>query len=280
MKRRRQELADILSQLSPVETDWKDELAASVIHLLATLPEKQAYRRTDIAALLERDFTAGLTTARLFLDMSKDEFERALRAELGEGGIGITRFRKDRDTYLEGLVELGLTDRMSAMVQQPITWQDLLIERLKSGRGSAIKGQRRGRFVEDFAERIVRRVFGKNHYDLRCRFIGEGGRSTEKADFAIPSRHDPRILVEAKAYGATGSKQTDILGDIQRIVDQKRHDTSLLLLLDGESWIERKNDLRKLLKLQQRGRVVRIYTMKMANQLEADLRQLKAEHGL
>ena len=175
---------------------------------------------------------------------------------------------------------MGLTERMSAVVQRPTTWRDILIERLKSGRGSAIKGQRRGRFLEDFAEEIVVRVFGDDGYDLRCRFVGESGRSTEKADFAIPSREDPRILLEAKAYGATGSKQTDILGDITRIVEQKRHDTTLVLLLDGESWTARKNDLRKLLRLQYRGRIARIYTMRMAGELEDDLGQLKVEHGL
>ena len=66
-------------------------------------------------------------------------------------------------------------------------------------------------------------------YDTRCRFIGATGLSTEKADFAIPNREDPRILIEVKGYGATGSKQTDILGDIERIANQKRSDTHLLL---------------------------------------------------
>lgn len=280
MERRRQQLSDILSRLSPIETGWKDELAESVIGLLTDLPEQPTYEAADVARLLEADFSAGLTTARLFLNRSKDEFERSFRRALGPGGIGITRFRKDRHAFLAGLVDLGLTERMTAVVHRPTTWRDVLIERLKSGRGSAIKGQRRGRSLEDFAEEIVIRVFNEGRYDLRCRFVGESGQSTEKTDFAIPTRENPRILLEAKAYGATGSKQTDILGDITRMVEQKRHDTTLLLLLDGESWRERKNDLRKLLELQNRGRIARIYTMRMAEELEEDLRLLKAEHGL
>jgi hypothetical protein len=161
----------------------------------------------------------------------------------------------------------------------PVTWRDLLIERLKGGRGSAIKGQARGRALEDFAETIVRRVF-LEQFDPRCRFVGSKGTSTEKADFAIPSRRDAQILIEVKAYGATGSKQTDVLGDIARIVDQKRHDTELLLVTDGTTWRARESDLRKLVAMQNEGRITRIYTRQMAGQLEADLRDLKASKRL
>ena len=74
-------------------------------------------------------------------------------------------------------------------------------------------------------------------YDARCRFTGATGISTEKTDFAIPSKDDPGILIEAKAYGATGSKQTDVLGDITRIVNEKRDDTQFLLVTDGITFV-------------------------------------------
>jgi hypothetical protein len=121
-------------------------------------------------------------------------------------------------------------------------------------------------------------VFGA--YDARCRFVGAGGTSTEKTDFAIPSKNDPRVLIEVKAYGATGSKQTDILGDIRRIVEEKRHDTHLLLVTDGATWKARVNDLRNLVKMQNKGLIARIYTHKMGSELRKDLRQLRRDHGL
>jgi hypothetical protein len=155
-----------------------------------------------------------------------------------------------------------------------------LIERLKSGRGSAIKGQARGRELENFVERLVQRVFSEVGYDVRCRFVGSTGTSTEKTDFAIPSKSDPRILIETKGYGATGSKQTDILGDIARIVEEKRHDTNFLLVTDGLTWKQRLNDLRKLVEMQNRGWITRIYTMRMEAALERDLRQLRKDHSL
>ncbi|MFQ5760978.1 MAG: DpnII family type II restriction endonuclease, partial [Acidiferrobacterales bacterium] len=83
-----------------------------------------------------------------------------------------------------------------------------------------------------------------------------------------------------KAYGATGSKQTDILGDINRIIEEKRHDTTFLLVTDGVTWKARANDLRKLVTMQNQGFIGRIYTTAMAGDLQRDLRQLMAYHGL
>jgi hypothetical protein len=70
--------------------------------------------------------------------------------------------------------------------------------------------------------------------------------------------------------------QTNVLGDISRIVNEKRHDTHFLLVTDGITWRGRTSDLGKLVALQTAG----IYTQSMAEQLEVDLRQLKEECGL
>ena len=55
-----------------------------------------------------------------------------------------------------------------------------------NGAFSAIAGQRRGRGVEDFAEAIVKKVFGLN-FQIRCSFSGPLGQ-VAKCDFAIPSK--------------------------------------------------------------------------------------------
>ena len=198
---------------------------------------------------------------------------------MGEGGAGITRFRKDREGSWRESTALGPWKRL-------LGWSicrlvgDILIERLKYGRGKRNQRAEARAVLEDFAEEIVKAVFGDGHYDTRCRFVGATGMSTEKADFAVPNKQDPRILIEVKGYGATGSKQTDILGDIERIANQKRPDTHLLLITDGVTWRSRKNDLSKLIDWQNRGRITRIYTQLMAAELEADLRQLRLDHSL
>ena len=193
---------------------------------------------------------------RLVLGLSKDEFSAALRNQLGEGGAGVNRFRTDRDGFLTGMESLGILQVLTQMVNTPVGWRDLLLERLRFGRGSAIKGLKRGRSIEDFTEEIVKAGVRRRGYDTRCRFVGAAGTSTEKTDFAIPTKEDPAILIEVKGYGATGSKQTDILGDIEKIDIQKRRDTHLLLVTDGLAWKDRLNDLRKLIQMQNQGRIL------------------------
>lgn len=287
MKRYRQTIDEILTKLTVVEAAWRDEHAEEVIALLGNMPVKPTYTRDDLIRLLQRDdgtylrsrFDAGLTLIRLFLDLSKDELTAELRNRLGQG-LGVKRALAEPDAFFGALEEMGILERMAEAVNRPVTWSDILVERLKGGRGSAIKGQRRGRGLEDFVEEMVISIFGEKSYHCRCKFRGAGGISEEKADFAIPSKEDPMILIEVKAYGATGSKQTDVLGDISRIGNEKRHDTHFLLITDGITWRERTSDLKRLVALQNEGKISRIYTMMMKDQLEADLRQLKAEYGL
>ncbi len=278
MKRYHQTLDELVAGLSAVETSWRDSHSTHVIQLIAELPDKKAYDPEDVAALLDEDFAAGITAIRLVLGMSKDEFTLSLRAILE--GTGASQYTKDRSAFLNALKEMGVPAALTHLANTPVNWRDILTERLKYGRGSAIKGQKRGRALENFTEEIVAKVFADVGYDPRCRFVGAKKLSTEKADFAIPSKDDPAILIECKAYGATGSKQTDILGDVERIVAEKRSDTHLLLVVDGASWTLRLNDLRKLVEWQNEGRIARLYTQSMANELEEDLRQLRAEHSL
>lgn len=277
MKRYRQTFEEIEASLMPIEASWLDAHAEEVIGILRALPVKPVYTTADVAALLAIDFSSANTVIRLFLDLSKDEFVHRMREILGAGGIGIKRYLSNPPQFLDALERLGLCEAMSIAVNQPLHWSDSLIERLKGGRGSAIKGQSRGRGMEDFVEEIVRSVFPEGQIAVRCRFKGAGGVSTEKADFAIPSAADSRILIEVKAYGATGSKQTDVLGDIARIVEEKRHDTVLLLVTDGITWKQRPSDLRKLVELQNQGLIQRIYTKTMAQDLKSDLETLKTE---
>jgi hypothetical protein len=78
---------------------------------------------------------------------------------------------------------------------------------------------------------------------------------------------------------AQRSKQSDVVGDANKILDAKRPDTPFVLITDGITWMRRMNDLRKLIKLQNEGCISRIYKTKMTAQFEADLRQLKTEYG-
>lgn len=281
MKRVRQSFDEIVNMLLPVEVTWMDEHATEVIEMLKAIPLKNCYVEKDVRDFLENNFKVGLTVIRLFLDLSKDEFTIQMKdAFTDSGGIGIQRYQKDKKSYLEVLTNLGLLEKIKSSVHKPLHWSDTLIERLKGGRGSAIKGQQRGRKMEDFVENIIKTVFDDKKIAPRCRFTGANGKSTEKTDFAIPNADDPHILIEVKAYGATGSKQTDVLGDIHRIVEEKRNDTIFFLFTDGITWKERASDLKKLIDLQNQGKIQKIYTQSMADELKMDLLSLKREFDL
>ncbi len=277
MKRVRQTFEEISDSLANLEVDWmEDPHAGAVIKAFKDLPTGRKIERADVTKLLESDFRVGCTVLRLFLDLSKDEFTR-ITAELfkDNGGAGVTNFRSDSDAFVAKLEETLILERMSAEVNRPPEWSDRLVGLFQGGWGSAVKGQLRGRMLEDFTESILKKVFPPEQIIPRCQFLGANGLSSEKADFAIPSAKDALILIEVKAFNATGSKQTDILGDIFRIVEQKRDDTAFILVTDGISWKARSSDLRKIIQLQNVGKIRKIYTMAMAKEFEADLRSLK-----
>ena len=168
---------------------------------------------------------------------------------------------------------------MAQTINYEPVWSDILVERLRSGRGSAIQGQKRGRGLEDFVEALVKDVFGEGAYETRCTFTGVGGK-TAKCDVAIPNRERPRIIIEVKGYGATGSKMTDIIGDLDSIIDAKRHDSTLLFVTDGMTWKARLSDLKKIVQRQNDGKIARIYTTAMREQLADELRSLKKSASL
>lgn len=274
MKIVKQKLNDLLSSLSPLSVDWKDNVAKRVIEQIEQIPVKETYDRQDIKNLFSANFEDGKLICRLFLKMSKDAFNAYLGDVLGSGGQGIKRYNSDQKKFIDALVSMGLLYAMTAHTNVEPKWSDVLIERLRSGRGSAISGQKRGRGLEDFVEDIIKKVF--ETYEVRCKFIGTRDQ-TAKCDFAIPSRSDPYILIEVKGYGATGSKMSDVVGDIDAIIRAKRPDTKLLLFTDGLTWKQRQNDLSKLVERQNDGEITRIYTTGMKDLFESDLNILKTE---
>ena len=274
---RDQSLDEIVDGLSPLDVDWMDSLAASAIARLTALPKKAEYNRSDIVALLDADFDEAILCARLFLMLSKDNMDAALRGEL-PAGSGVKAYRSDPDAFIDALERLGLLAKMAATINYEPVWSDILVERLRSGRGSAITGQKRGRGLEDFVEALVGEVFG-DQYETRCNFSGSGGKIA-KCDVAIPDRTRPAIVIEVKGYGATGSKMTDIIGDLDAIIEAKRHNTRLIFVTDGISWKQRLSDLKKIVERQNQGKIDRIYTTQMREEFIADLRSLKTNIGL
>lgn len=55
---------------------------------------------------------------------------------------------------------------------------------------------------------------------------------------------------------------------------------TFIFFTDGMSWLQRRSDFKKIVHYQNQGDIFRIYTLKMADQFQADLLALKFEHRL
>ena len=280
MKRHLQTLEEIRESLSAIDSNWRDDFADEVIMQFSWLSQYSKIDTHVLRNLLDQNFEIGITIIRLFLELSKDEFNTLLRGKLfpNEPKFGKSFYANNPEVFLKGLNSIGLFELMNNAIQKSYTWSDILTERLKAGRGSAIKGQLRGRMLEDFVEEIIKSSF--KSYDSRCNFIGKNNDFVAKADFAIPGKGNPNIVIEVKAYGATGSKQTDSLGDVEKIISNKRHDTYFFFFLDGITWLDRLSDLKKIVKYQNEGFIYRVYTMNMKDELISDLIKIKQEGNL
>lgn len=71
-----------------------------------------------------------------------------------------------------------------------------------------------------------------------------------------------------------------MIGDINRIIQEKRHDTIFILFTDGVTWRERESDFKKLVDFQNTGYIFKIYTKAMAQEFEMDLCQIRQEREM
>ncbi|WP_421874884.1 DpnII family type II restriction endonuclease [Marinoscillum sp.] len=280
MQRHKQTKHELIPKLGEVLTDWKDDFARTFVTFLTDFNVEKSVTTEHLKGLLEKNFDAGITLFRLVLEQSKDEFTETLKALFFDNkyGHGKISFRNNPNEYLAVLENYGLVKAINTLISRKYTWKEVIQERLKMGRGSAIKGQKRGKNLEDFVEVLVQQVFDK--FEIRKSFIGANGLSTAKADFCIPSTQHPSIVIEVKAYGATGSKQSDVIGDVRKIIDEKRSDTYFFLVTDGVTWTARMRDFERLIEYQNLGDIYRIYTQQMRDDLLADLKQIKLELGI
>ena len=84
-------------------------------------------------------------------------------------------------------------------------------------------------------------------------------------------------LIEIKAYGSTSSKATDVIGDVDAIIEAKRRDAAFLLVTGGIAQKDRPSDLAKIVERQADGRILHIYPMQIRDQFLANLITPKAE---
>lgn len=258
-------LEDLLSELTELPAEWMDDLARELLVELrlsvgALRKLGRPVTRQDLADRLRASATF-VDVARLFLGKGQEPVAHMLCAALGERSMSWAKLRRladaEPDRMAEALETIGITDVIAEHLDRRWEVEDVLIDRYKMSRGRAIAGQHRGRGLEDEVEAVLEAL--EVPFQRGVTFVGKKG-ETAKADFAIPSKDHPKIVIECKGYEATVSKLTDFLGDVLKIVQAKDYHMYFFLVTDGRGWHNRVSDLRKIVQHHQNGEVDMVYT--------------------
>ena len=272
-------LDDILGELRELPSDWMDDTARIFVPVLRrAVGELRVFQQPmsprALADYLSRN-PSFLDVCRLFLGAGQETVAHMLAEELGLQSVSWSRLRKlardEPTTMAQALVGLGIAESIREHLSQEWSLEDILVERYKLMRGRAIAGQHRGRQLEQRVAGVLEEI--SVSFEKGVTFTGQLER-TAKCDFAIPTKLHPKIVIEVKAFEATGSKLTDFLGDILKIGQAKDYHMYLLLVTDGRGWRNRRSDLAEIIKQHREGLIDMIYTSSRLPQLASDVRKI------
>ncbi len=173
-----------------------------------------------------------------------ERLKRWLRGRFNtEGWITLARRRP-----LELLGALDEEFRLLEAIQQQRekAWSfgDILVERARWSRQSAVRAGARGRALENFVEQVVRGI-GLS-YAMRTSFAGRGG-ETAPCDVAIPAGGEAaRIVIAVKGFNSTGSKLTDARREIETMANVRQPNQFVFAFIDGRGWHGRQADFRRI----------------------------------
>lgn len=272
-------LEELLGQLKRIPAKWLDDDGRKVLESITHVVERiddLALDQDLIKTILVEDPYA-LDVFRLFLDMSQDIFANEMGARNIKGDFTSIRSKckNDPEKIAGALVELGLADIIDTHRSHKWTLQDVLWDRYGHMRGRAMTAQKRGATLEDAVESILNELKDEIGitFDRAGNFVSKSGEQA-KADFSVPSREVPHIIIEAKGYEATGSKLTDVLGDILKVLRVKDNDAHYFFVTDGIGWYRRLSDLKKIVEHHQQGNIEMIYTMSTLPDLKEAIREI------
>lgn len=274
MRFRQVSLKQLVADIRELPASWLDARGAALeASIRASVAHLSGLRRTptedDLAAALA-EIAGFLDVCRLFLGHSQDVLANLVSEELAARGRSRVTWQQlrgmSRSDPAQLAVLLAALDLPSVIQEHSIrqwTTSDVLLERLKHGRGRAIAGMSRGRALEDEIEMGLNQALDGEPvpYTRGASCVGFRKKKA-KCDFAIPSKSLPKIVIEAKGFEATGSKQTDVLGDVGKIIEAKSPHTYFFLVTDGRGWHRRLSDLELLVKHHQEGSIDMIFTQK------------------
>lgn len=210
--------------------------ATATIALLDPLDEQ------SLAAAVQADPDI-LPVLAAAANLSQERFKTWLQARFETAGW-ITLGRSRPDDLVAALDEdFALIELLTLQAQREWTWADVLA-RMMSTRQRAGSAIQQGRDLEDEVELVIKSV-GLD-FVPRTQFEGSNGR-TAPADFAIPTNGDDALIaIAVKGFHSTGSKLGDAAREIEEMALVRKPTQFIFAIVDGQGWIRRRNDLRKI----------------------------------
>lgn len=208
--------------------------------------------------------------------LSQERFKSWLQAQFGTAGwVSLGRQRPNElvDALDDDFAVVAL---LTAHVARDWTWSDVLA-RVMAPRQRAGASIRQGRNLEDAVEEQLSAL--GLEYVPRTRFVGKDGNDAP-SDFAIPNGAEALIAVAVKGFDSTGSKLSDAAREIEQMVAVRTPRQFIYAVVDGQGWLRRQGDLRRIHSLREKQLIDGLYTRAQLPEFGAAVRGAALRLGL
>jgi len=224
-----------------------------------------------------RPTSASVSALGLAVGLTNENMKNYFGHALPTGGF-VTLAKKypaELVKYLDD--EFDLVRLLQAQLNRSYDFGDVLVARAGT-RAFAVRAGQSGRKLEDQIEEVADSLGLES--ETRTRFEGRNSR-TAPCDLAIPAGNsEAKIVVAAKYFGSTGSKQGDAVREVEEMADVRRPSQYVYAVIDGIGWKRRPKDLKRLLRMWETGVIDGMYTQSTLNDFQSELVQAAARVGL
>lgn len=283
------EFVNNISRSQPVCFEYLYEKTIKSMMLLSRLTNGyQDINDETLLAFLQNREVDGIWLFRYILMLSKGEIEQELldsSDSMKKGYSAQLKLIRENESECKKVIKLlnqnyDLTKTIQKL-RSPPSWNDVIFRTSVAMEGSAKKGQLKGKSWENIIAKILdefnipyEREVNPVYFDNTQEYKIE-----KKIDFCIPTCENPYILIEAKMHDSSGgSKQSDALGDLEKIlsITSKLEKPPLVYFgIDGRQWRNRLNDLAKFFLYQQRRSIEGVFQQKNLRKVIQDLVEKK-----
>lgn len=231
--------------------------------------------KTQLAAVVAADPAVAPVLAAV-VGLSQERFKTWLTWRFKTAGW-VTLGRIQADALVTALdADFDLIDLLQEQLGRAWTWSDVLA-RVMAPKQQAGDSVQQGRDLENAVEDKVGEL--RLPYVPRTRFTGRASQ-TAPADFVIPTGAQALIAVAVKWFDSTGSKLTDARREIEEMVKIKQPRQYIFAVVDGQGWVRRQSDLRRIHTLWVDSEIDGLYPRAALDVFADDLRHASIRLGL